>query len=381
MADTYTETSTTSWFSRIKSAFAGMFFGLLLIIGGIVLLFWNEGRTVKNKRALKEGEKNVISVPIANVNNANEGKLIHFTGLADTKDTLADDEFGISEVAVKLSRKVEMYQWEEKEESTTKKKLGGSEETKTTYKYSKTWSGSLINSGDFKVSENHENPAEFPYSSSDVYASNIRIGAFELPASLIQSIPGDTPLPLTKLGVDSIKGASVHNSTIYIGKGSVTSPKIGDVKITFSVIKPQNVSVVGKQTGSSVEPYVAKNGKTVFLLQSGTIAADKMFQSQISSNKKIGWLLRLVGFLLVFGGFGAIFKPLSVIADVVPFIGNIVAFGTGLVSGILAFAISFIVIAVAWIYYRPVVGISLLAVAVFAIVYVFVIGAGKKKAA
>lgn len=381
MADTYTETTTTSWFSRIKSAFGGIFFGFLLIIGGIVVLFWNEGRTVKNKRALNEGEKAVISVDAASVSASNEGKLVHFSGMATTNDSLADEEFGIALVAIKLERKVEMYQWEEKEESVTKKKLGGSEETTTKYTYAKTWSSSLNKSDDFKKPEKHENPAEFPYSSSTMYASNVMVGGYQLPEGLIHSIPGSESLQVTKLGVDTIPDASLKNSVIYVGKGTSANPKIGDVKITYSIVKPTQVSIVGVQKANSIEPYIAKNGNTVLMLQGGSVPADQMFKTEKAANNKWGWILRLVGFLMISGGFGSIFKILSVIADVVPFIGNIVGFGTSLVSGILAFAISIIVIAIAWIYYRPVIGISLLVISAFALIWFFVIAKRKKAVA
>jgi hypothetical protein len=58
-----------------------------------------------------------------------------------------------------------------------------------------------------------------------------------------------------------------------------------------------------------------------------------------------------------------VFKPLSVLGDVVPFIGSIKGFGTGVASFLLSLILSIITIALAWIVYRPVVGISLLVVA------------------
>jgi hypothetical protein len=378
MSDTYTVTTRTSWGARLKNSFKGIFFGIILIIGGIVLLFWNEGRTVKNKRALQEGEKAVITLSSENIEQSNEGKLVHFTGMAITNDSLKDDEFGISQLAICLERKVEMYQWKENEESTTKKNLGGSEETTTKYTYTKEWSNSLNNSENFQKPEKHKNPSEFLYPSNKVYAANVTLGAFKLPESLVHSISGSESLQLNKAAILLPKGAELNGSTIYIGKGTASDPKVGDVKITYSIIKPQQVSIVGLQKGNSVEPYVAKNGKQVLLLQSGTITADQMFKVQISSNNKMGWILRLVGFMLIFGGFGAIFKILSVIADVVPFIGRIVSFGTGLISGLLATAISLIIIAAAWIYYRPVIAFSLLGGAVIALIIVFAAGRKKK---
>ncbi len=37
------EVTTNSWFKRIISSFVGVLIGIALVIGGAVLVFWNEG--------------------------------------------------------------------------------------------------------------------------------------------------------------------------------------------------------------------------------------------------------------------------------------------------------------------------------------------------
>ena len=76
------------------------------------------------------------------------------------------------------------------------------------------------------------------------------------------------------------------------------------------------------------------------------------------------------------------FAPLSVIADVLPFLGTLVGWGTGAVSFVLALIISLIIIAVAWLYYRPILAGSLLAAAAVLLVWMVVKSraAGKQKA-
>ncbi len=59
-----------------------------------------------------------------------------------------------------------------------------------------------------------------------------------------------------------------------------------------------------------------------------------------------------------------IFKLLSVIADVLPILGDIVGAGTGIISFLLAAILSLITIAIAWIVYRPLLGIILIVIAV-----------------
>ena len=50
--DSYTEVTSTSWFSRLGDSFKGIGTGFLLIIAATALLWWNEGRTVRTGDAL-----------------------------------------------------------------------------------------------------------------------------------------------------------------------------------------------------------------------------------------------------------------------------------------------------------------------------------------
>ena len=43
-SDSVTEVTTTGWLQRIVQSFVGAIIGILLVIGSIVLLWWNEGR-------------------------------------------------------------------------------------------------------------------------------------------------------------------------------------------------------------------------------------------------------------------------------------------------------------------------------------------------
>ena len=44
MSDTFTEVTSQSWFGRIGGAIKGILIGFILLIVGVGLLFWNEGR-------------------------------------------------------------------------------------------------------------------------------------------------------------------------------------------------------------------------------------------------------------------------------------------------------------------------------------------------
>jgi hypothetical protein len=73
---------------------------------------------------------------------------------------------------------------------------------------------------------------------------------------------------------------------------------------------------------------------------------------------------------MVIGGLKGIFGFLSIILKVVPFVANIIGWGIGVVCTVIGVAWSLIIIAIAWLFYRPLLGISLLAIAGF-LVWVF----------
>jgi hypothetical protein len=59
-------------------------------------------------------------------------------------------------------------------------------------------------------------------------------------------------------------------------------------------------------------------------------------------------------------GFGLILRPLGVVGDVIPILGDIIRAGTGLVALLCTVAVAPVVIAIGWLWYRPLVGIAVL---------------------
>lgn len=112
----------------------------------------------------------------------------------------------------------------------------------------------------------------------------------------------------------------------------------------------------------------AKAGGTIELLELGTVTAAAMIQQAQERNKFMTWMLRAAGFIVMFVGLLMILKPLPVFADVLPLLGSIVGAGAGVIAFLAAGLLSSITISIAWIFYRPLLGVGLLAVAaVFAV--------------
>lgn len=371
-----TETTTESWGSRLGGSIKGVLIGGALFIAGFPVLFYNEGNSVKTAKAIDEGEGACITVESnANIDQAYNDKLVHMSGKADTQDVLTDDTFGVSATAIRLERQVEMYQWIEESHSQKKKKLGGSEETVTTYTYKKDWSSTAIDSSGFKEA-GHDNPGSMEFESDRMYASNVSFGAFRLSKNQIESIGSAQNYKFPTNFVCKVERVKVVGTTIYVpnaetrgnalnNRDVASQTRIGDMRVTFRVVYPHEISLIAKQHGDTFVAYTAKNGKKLSYLEDGVKDAAEMFETARTNNKITTWLVRIAGFLLMFIGLSMVFKPLSVLADVLPILGDIVEMGMGIVAGLIALICSLVTIAIAWLFYRPILGGILLAVAAF----------------
>jgi len=389
MSGDYSEVTSQNWFSRIMESIKAVLIGFVLFLVSFPLLAWNEYRAVTTSRSLEEGGKQLLEVPSDKVDAENEGKFIHLSGKATTDETVKDDVFGVSsEKTIRLTRKVEMYQWVEHKKEEKQKKLGGKEETVTTYTYTKEWSDKPINSSEFNdkgraakkadTGEEVSNPP-FTYDNKSFQADKVMLGAFRLPKGLIDEIKKDEPLPVSA-GAKGPQNFLVGENGFYKG-ASPSAPKIGDERVTFTVTKPTEVSLYGRQHKETIEPYQTKSGDALFKLRMGEMSGKAMIEAAEAENATMTWILRLVGFVLMVAGLAMMASPRVVVADVVPFFGNLLQTGTLIFAILIALPLTLLTIGLAWVAVRPMVGIPLVVGALAIIVGTVFLVRRKKKPA
>ncbi len=357
--DKYTVVTRDSWFSRLGNALKGILVGILLLLGAVVLLWWNEGRAILTAKGLTEGAGVVVSVASDQVDPGNSGKLVHVSGRALTETALADPDFPYMKAkALVLSRKVEMFQWREESQTKETKEAGGSVVKETTYSYSRVWSSALNDSSRFHARNGHENPTSMPYGPLTLKAPDARVGAFRLPPGML-----DLPASETLRAPDSAPASgnyTIAGGWIYLGKNP-DSPAIGDVRIEHLYAPEQDISLVAGQQGDSFAPFPVSGGKrNIQMLRPGLYDAQAMFNAAQDENAMLAWLLRGAGLVAFFVGFYLILRPLSVLGDVVPLVGSILNAGVALLAFCLSLICGLLVIALAWLYYRPLLGAALL---------------------
>ncbi len=346
--DVFTETTSQSWFSRLGGALTGLLIGLVLVPGSSALLFWNEGRAVQTAQSLAEGAGLVL--PVERLDRANEGRLVHTAGPARITTPPRDPEFGAPppDGTIRLVRSVEMFQWKEDQESETRNKLGGGTETVTTYRYSRVWAEGRIDSARFRQPEGHQNPTPRQASRSFV-AQGVTLNGYRLTDAQLAGLPAN----------EALTPPGATDTVRYIG-ADPSSPRIGDLRITWSAARPEALSVIAAQSGEGFAPYATRAGDRLMMVEAGRRTPAEMFRAAEDGNAILTWILRAVGAVLMFVAFALLMRPVKVLADVIPPLGWVVGFGTSLVAGVLTLLLAPTVIAVAWLFYRPLVAIAVL---------------------
>lgn len=410
----YTEVKKTSYGSQVGSSFKGIGTGVVLFLGATALLWWNEGRAVHTAQDIAEMGKNAVHVDnIESLDASLDGQLVHVNGTTVTSDVLTDGLFGVSVNAIALNRSVEYYQWIEHSHTETKEKLGGTKEEVTTYTYERGWSSSPVESSSFKDPEYKDVNTILTRVDDESYrASNVTMGAYTIPQSMITSLAHMNKhnttlslsyealstlnndliakLPVTEqaaaksaqlaAGNDSLPAlAYVHQSgnQIYLGR-DMNNPAVGDIRISFTQADPGAISLVAVVDGNTFAPYKTKNGSNDTFLHAGTRTLDQMVESEEQGNTMLTWVLRILGLVLVCAGLKGVFGFLVTLLKVVPFLANILNWGVNLVCNVIGFAWTLIIVAIAWIFYRPLLGISLLVIAAVLVYFLAIKGKGKK---
>ena len=336
----------------------GGLFGLAMFAAAAAGLAYNESRTVNQAAAIAELSKSAITVGVDAVKPENEGKAVYFKGALETDAGVEDNyfAFGGDDLLV-LNRQVEMYQWVKHRRN---KKDVWEEE----------WSDDAESDGG-----GHSNPA-FPISSETFTASDAHVGAFHLAESQVAeldaasgfALPGELPQNLVELG-----WAASGSNQLYLG-ANPSSPRIGDVRAEFNVLKETNVSAMGRQTAGELVRYIAKNGYDVFFLEPGDIAPKLLTQHGESKNSTLANILRAAGGAGMALGLGLAFSGFVGWLTWIPVLGPMIGRFAFLLGSLIGAVLAAILFVGAWLWTHP-----LALIATLALISLAFIGYGMKK--
>lgn len=180
-----------------------LFTGLLFLLS-FGILFFNEvssrfhcpppltsrpfqDKTVRQKISLEEATADIVSLPWHQpFQKQYVGRVVHIAGPLNTGEPLTEPDYNIQVQAVKLRRRVSMYQWVEE----TVERIGSNphpqdvmDHDERQYFYSMEWRETLVDSTHFYLRSGHQNPPNFPFQGQTQVAEHVRIGEYELNVS------------------------------------------------------------------------------------------------------------------------------------------------------------------------------------------------------
>ena len=333
-----------------KKKGTGPFAGLIIIVLGIGILWWNEGNDVKNIKTIEEARNVLVKVSSDKVDPVNEGKLVSTNGkMVIEEDYLQDSMFNLqSPKTAKLVRVVEMYQWVEEEED---------DGDYVRYNYKKEWLTEIESSSSFNDSTK-VNPSSMPYEQEVFLSNNVSLGAFTLSDAQKEML--DTSATVSLGDTVSIPAGYFKVGNYISSVDNLANADIGDVRISFRYNSDQEISILAKQSGSSFVPYESNQGKILFRVEKGIMSGDDIINVVESENNALKWILRILGILFNVVGFAALLSPVAFLVKWIPLLGNGIARFIKGIGALVGLGVSFVVIAISWIFYRPLVGILLL---------------------
>ena len=392
--------------------------GLFMLPFALVLLWKNEKKLVTYAKVITQARSSVREVDFAGVTEEENLALVHGEGETEQKETLADQKFKVEvENSYRLVRTVEMFQWQE-----TRHEEKQGDQTRIWYSHSKSWSSSKIDSASFHEQAGHENPsASWPFVSETITAQNVTIGKFRLNHAQISRLGTEarvfnfkddgaaaieetlSPLEQNNFAAFAVKGAYLVSSATEhtnesehvgqyrvkfhfneVGKTTVMSQAIKDDEgqFTFRKWNPSKLQVAyGISTDADSDGpcaslaccYLCKcvncclNAmfeEVIDVCRDGKLAAEEYFKSQDEALDTAAKVIRPLGIFLTMFGIYCLFAPIIQTLAWIPLIGGLLSTVAAVAAFIVAFIIggtlSTLTIAIAWVFFRPLVGIALL---------------------
>lgn len=399
---------------RQNNPFGGLIPGFVIVAVSSAIQWYNEGRAVRDAKLLAQAKGQVVELDSsAPFDEKNDGKLVHIMGDVSTTKGLTDPEHGLHRPnALQLTRTTEAYEWKETKSESRRRVSQTETKVEVYYRYNKQWTKKHTDSNRFQ-SPNHYNPYPmYGLGSSVMVASDVQLSnGLHVPPDLVNQISNSNKfwhggLPSTEArqyvrpvqlrggeGLTDNGNAVIlsnenklyfrndpsgllaaglseleigHNSNIPIVR-SLSQPEVGDVKVSWTEVTApkEGVSILAKQVEGTLVPWSHdNNGHYVYSLFPGKFSAKAMIGHLVDRSRSLTKILRIGGWIGNFIGLNIFLSCIPALVKLLPFgIGSILEPLASIATSTIAFGVSvglsFSVISVAWLRFRPLLAVIL----------------------
>ncbi len=290
---------------RENNDFAFIGVGVLAILIAIYCIFYTAGVGLGGVKPVKVAGVHVLPVPNAPISMDNNNKVIYTHGTPISNMELTDPLLGMSVKAIKIIRKIEMFQWAQSQESKKEKLKDSVDKETVVYTYRPIWSSDLIDSESFKDKVNYRNPLNMPVDGLKRKVQDVAVGDFHLSDELIDMISTEEQIDLSKLDIGDLQSRSktkiFHDGQYIFSGDDVNHPVVGDLRISLYKIAPNEISIIAMQSDGKLHAIPLEDGKKIAYIETGRVSLKEM----VSSNSGlIPWIFYFLGLVLI--GFGVV---------------------------------------------------------------------------
>lgn len=341
-------------------------FGVLISLAGSFIIIWNEGRAVKIAKSLEDALNACVTlndkgpIPLWEF----EGDLVHLSGPLQINEPLTEPDYNIEVSAVKLKRRVQMYQWIEEKIEHAQGEDTVMSRVDTDYYYNKEWRDRIVDSDSFYFRSTHVNPKDFPVKTHVYVSEHVKIGALQL---------GDVAKNRFNKFVEVTSDERPERPDIKLHSGmyyhcfNIFYPEIGDIRIQFSYagLSGDVYTIIGQQVNNEIKPFKTSNGLEVLLLFPGDLSIQQAFTKEHSEKLLETWGFRAAGWFLLFCSTTCLMNLINLFLERYRNLYVIITERSP-VSASLTLSLSgaLLITALAWVCHRPVMGASLAAASV-----------------
>lgn len=331
--------------SKSRGFGCGIVIGSFFILGALILLWVNEGRTNLGRVAMQS-----TLASLDELESLEDGTFVAAQGKLSAAEPIGDMGLIANGPYLSIERQVEMFAWKESSASSDDGADSSSEEKV----YTLEWTEDPEDSSEFP--EQHRNPP-LRYGSTTIKADSARLGKYAINIQEL-TLPSSESLALTESHMrigdeppDIIR--SLSENRIYIGRGEPQTPEVGDVRLSYRIVPDDlQVTLFGALAGESIVPYVHKDESTLY--RAFTVGRDEAISEMKFEYRAILWGLRIGGTFLVWLGIMIMIGPVTSILSRIPALGRLGNRLIAIVAFFGALIVSVVVIITSIIAHNPI---------------------------
>jgi len=322
---------------------------ILAFVAATVVLWTNEGR-------VDFGRIGAESIPLetAAIDPIRDGAFVAASGVLVGDAPVGDESFLHPGDWLAVERLVEMYAWEQK----TRNSGDPDEYTPDDYEYRTAWTDDPADSSTFATPEGHTNPP-LTVSGGAFRPETGHLGAYTVDLRSLD-LPDANPLVLDRERVILGEDRAIAGEYIFVGKGSLEQPQVGDLRIRFQVVPSgRTTTLFGQVVGSRIVPYFHRERDRLYRAFFSE-RADAL--AEMSEEYRFAlWGMRAVGLFLYWTSFLLLFSPLTRLLGGIPVLGRL---GKGLIAVVTfvpAVLLALVIGTFAYLFHNPLILLVLLA--------------------